>query len=160
MIAEIIKPKAKVVVPQKNVTEAEPKQNLVQESKPMNAVSTKAQDIQSIAEAKAEEQAKKLLESDPEAAKDVQSLAEGKISHEDKVAEAEREAAAEAEKIYNQQQKEGSPAPESEAGIAGVEESAAQQPALSPEEEKKQLKAELAKASRENEAQQKANFES
>ena len=68
----------------------------------MTAVSTKAQDIQSIAEAKAEEQAKKLLESDPEAAKDVQSLAEGKISHEDKVAEAEREAAAEAEKIYNQ----------------------------------------------------------
>jgi hypothetical protein len=41
-----------------------------------------------------------------------------------------------------------------------VEESTAQQPALSPEEEKKQLKAELAKASRENEAQQKANLES
>ena len=74
----------------------------MQESKPATVVSSKAQDIQSIAEAKAEEQAKKLLESDPEAAKEVQSLAEGKISHEDKVAEAEREAASEAEKIYNQ----------------------------------------------------------
>ena len=55
MIAEIIKPKAKVEVPKKNATEAEPKQSLVQESKPVTAVSTKAQDIQSIAEAKAEE---------------------------------------------------------------------------------------------------------
>lgn len=79
------------------------------------------------------------------------------MTHEDKVAEAEKQAAEEAEKIYNQQQKDGAPA-EPEPSIGGVEES--QQPSLSPEEEKKQLKAELAQASRENEAQQKANIES
>jgi hypothetical protein len=112
----------------KNATEAEPKQSLVQESKPVTTVSSKAQDIQSIAEAKAEEQAKKLLESDPDAAKEVQSLAEGKIPQEEKVAEAEREAAAQAEQIYNQQQKDGtSPASEPEAGIGGVEETVAAQ---------------------------------
>lgn len=56
----------------------------------MSRVASKAQDIQSIAEAKAEDQAKKLLDSDPEAVKEIQSLAEGKMTKDDKVAEAER----------------------------------------------------------------------
>lgn len=83
------------------------------------------------------------------------------MSQEEKIAEAERQAAEQAEQIYNQQQKEGgAPISEPEAGIGGVEEAPSQpQPQLSPEEEKKQLRAELAKASAENEAQQKANLE-